>query len=161
MIMFHPRSRRERARDRAEAIDRVIEQVLTWPDVTMAPHQFDSVEFQLDGTEFGHLNRSGRLDVPFVRRIRNALVDEGAADAHPWVPNSGWLTFDVGGSDDADNAVYLLRLSYLYRTIVTRGGDVDFEALRRELDSLDLPRRLVDIYDSLLSRYLESTAHEA
>lgn len=161
MIMFHPRSRRERARDRAEAIDRVIEQVLTWPGVTMAPHQFDAVEFQLDDTEFGHLNRNGRLDVPFVRRIRNALVDEGAADVHPWVPNSGWLTYEVAGHDDTDHALYLLRLSYLYRTIVARGGDFDFEALRSELDGLGLSPRLAEVFDGLLSRRLESTANPA
>ena len=162
LILFQPGNKKERARERADAIDRVVLEVLAWPGVSMAPHQFDAVEFQLDGTEFGHLHRDGLLDVPFVRRIRNALVDDGDAAAHPWVPNSGWVTYQVQENADAEHALYLLRLSYLYRTIVSRGQRDDGQAtapdqLREELEALGLSRRLTEVYGSLLARWLEAT----
>jgi hypothetical protein len=76
------------------------------------------VEFQLFGIVFGQLHRDGRLEVPFVRRIRDALVEDGAARSHPWVPNSGWVVFEVSDREGADHAVFLLRLSYLCRAVM-------------------------------------------
>jgi hypothetical protein len=154
MIMFPPWSKRERARDRAAALDRIRSEVTSWPGVSMAPHQFDAVEFQLDGTEFGHLHRDGRMDVPFVRRIRNALVEGRDADVHPWVPDSGWVTFSVASGHDVDHALYLLHLSYLYRTIVSvRDGAVaTLETARGEVEALQLTGRLSDAFEDLLAR---------
>jgi hypothetical protein len=147
MINRYSKSRRERA----AAIDRVIEVVSSWPGVRLAPHQFDAVEFQLLGTEFGHLHRSGRLNVPFVRRLRDALVDDGSASAHPWVPNSGWITFEVHDEATAEHALFLLKLSYLHRVMVNRRIDVDPVWIRTELDSLQLGGRLAEVFATLRS----------
>jgi hypothetical protein len=164
MIMFNPRSKRAKRaqRDRADAIDRVISEVLKWPGVTMAPHQFDAVEFQLDGVEFGHLDRGGVLGVPFVRRIRNALVDRGEAVVNRWVPNSGWVAYKLSSDTDADHALRLLRLSYLYRTIaVGDGAGASVDDLRRELDALRLPRRIADLFESLIAHRLEEATSDS
>lgn len=167
MIMLLHRSGRKLARDRAEALDRILGHVAAWPGVSTAPHHFDAVEFQIDGTEFGHLHRSGVLSVPFVRRIRNALVDAGMADVHPWVPNSGWVTFEVRSMEDVEHAIRLLRLSYLYRAIAARhsreaeDGLPTPEEVRDELESLRLPSRLLGVYGGLLSRESEEAPQEA
>jgi len=156
MIMFPPWNRRERARDRAAALDRVLAEVTSWPGVTMAPHQFDAVEFQMDGTEFGHLHRDGRLDVPFVRRIRNALIDHSDASVHPWVPDSGWVTFTVASPRDADHALFLLRVAYLYRAIASRrlgeAGMPSLETARDGVEALGLQGRIADVFADLLAR---------
>lgn len=167
MIMLLHRSGRKLARDRAEALDRILGRVAAWPGVSTAPHHFDAVEFQIDGTEFGHLHRSGVLSVPFVRRIRNALVDAGMANVHPWVPNSGWVTFEVRSGEDVEHAVYLLRLSYLYRAIAKRhrreeeDGLPTLEEVRDELESLRVPPRVLGVYGGLLSRESEEAPQEA
>ena len=36
----------------------------------------------------------------FPRSIRDALLAEGLAEEHHWVPNSGWITFRVRSEDD-------------------------------------------------------------
>ena len=145
MLTFNSKSKRERA----AAIDRVIEVVTAWPGVRMAPRQFDAVEFRLGDVEFGHLHRSGRLDVPFLRRLRDALVDDGSAIVHPWVPNSGWITFDIQNDATAEHAIFLLKLSYLHRVIA--GGPVDADPgwVRGELEALGLGARIAEVFDTL------------
>jgi hypothetical protein len=159
-MVFNPRNRSVR-RERAEAIDRVIAEVTSWPGVTMAPHPFDAVEFHLEGVEFGRLDRDGVVDVPFVRRIRNALVDRGDVTVDRSVPNSGWVTYQITGGGGARRALRLLRLSYLYRTLAGRDAGAPPEDLRLELESLDLPARVADLFDKLLSRLPERAETDA
>jgi len=54
-----------------------------------------------------------RVDIPFPHPIRDALLAEGLAEEHRWVPNSGWITFRVRSDKDFHHAVWLMRLSYL------------------------------------------------
>lgn len=152
-IIMTPFSSKPRP-DRASAIDRVIEEVTSWPGVTMAPHPFDAVEFRLDGVEFGHLNREGRLDIPFVRRIRNALVDGGSVERDPSIPDSGWITFDVEDEAGARHAISLLKLSWIHRSIESGREDVDLLALRDELSRLELPGHVQSWFEDLMARRL-------
>jgi hypothetical protein len=115
----------------------------------MAPHPFDAVEFQLAGIEFGRLHRDGRLEVPFVRSVRNALVADGAAEIHPWVPNSGWTAFFVEDDETAAHAVFLLELAFLYRAATNPGLGVPDSWLREALHELKLTGRLSEVFDDL------------
>lgn len=141
-----------RRREREDAVERVLSEVRTWPGVTTAPHPFDAVEIQLGALEFGHMHRSGVLDIPFVRRLRNAVVDAGQASAHRWIPNSGWVTFEIRTAGDAAAALRLLRLSYLYRSIVAGGGELGYAAIEDELAVLDLEPRVREVFASILAR---------
>lgn len=144
-----PSSRHKHRRERAVAIDAVIEEVTSWPGVALAPHQFDAVEFQLAGAEFGVLHRDGRLDVPFVRRIRDALVNAGRAHSHPSVPNSGWTTFAVEDEDSVSGALFLLELAYLYRALSNPGLGVPDGWVHDALAALGLDGPLADAFDDL------------
>ncbi|MDH3197430.1 MAG: DUF5519 family protein [Candidatus Krumholzibacteria bacterium] len=137
MIQFSGRKKR-RALE-SEAVHRVVTEVETWPGVVTAPHQFGAVEFQLDGTEFGHIHRDGTLDVPFVRRLRNPLVAAGAVSRHRWVPNSGWVTLHVESDEDIERAVRLLRLSYLYRLILRPERPLGLDDIASEIEGIELP----------------------
>jgi hypothetical protein len=53
------------------------------------------------------------VDIPFPRNVRDALLADGLAEQHHWVPNSGWTTFHVRGEGDLEHALWLMRLSYL------------------------------------------------
>lgn len=127
-------------RDTARLVDRVIEQVAAWPYVTTEEHRFEGREFVLGPREVGHVHRWGIVDVPFTDRLRDALVEEETEEHHV-VPESGWTTLYIEGTDDVDRAVWLLRVSYLYHVNNlkrTPAGADKFEdiGVREELDEL-------------------------
>jgi hypothetical protein len=52
------------------------------------------------------------LDLPFPRHVRNELVEQGRAEVHHVLPDSGWVTFHIRRPDDLSRAIALLRLNY-------------------------------------------------
>jgi hypothetical protein len=86
--------------------------VSSWEGIREAPGNFGAVEFRLGKREIGHLHGNAWLDIPFPRRVRDELVDAGAAEPHHILPRSGWVTFRIRSAGDADRAVVLLRRSY-------------------------------------------------
>jgi hypothetical protein len=95
------------------------EQVAAWPDVSVHPHRFGGREFRFGNAELGHVHLGGTVDIPFPRAIRDALLADGLAEQHHWVPNSGWTTFHVRDEGDFQHALWLMRLSYLRYAIKT------------------------------------------
>jgi hypothetical protein len=59
------------------------------------------------------VHTGGIVDIPFPRLIRDALLAEGLAEEHHWVPNSGWTTFRIRSEECLSHALWLMRLSYL------------------------------------------------
>jgi hypothetical protein len=76
----------------------------------------------------------GVVDIPFPRAVRDALLAEGLAEEHRWVPNSGWTTLHVRTEADAKHALWLLRLSYLRYALKTAADpSLQFEQESAEL----------------------------
>ena len=86
--------------------------VSSWPGTSEAPHRFGGVEFKLGSRDIGHLHGDRLLDVPFTRKVHDALIAAGRAEPHHVLPQSGWISFRIGSNDDVDNAIALLRQSY-------------------------------------------------
>jgi|GEM_PF-2526754 len=124
-------------------IDRLVNEVGTWPGVSVEPHRFGGLEFNLDGSrEIGHIHRNGMLDIPFTRHIRDALIEAGRALPHHLLVDSGWSTYMLRDNDDYAGAAWLLRVSYLHSLITgnTRSGNtVDLDMVAEMLMLLDLP----------------------
>lgn len=97
----------------ASVLSTVKSEVASWPEVSVRPHQFVAQEFRYRKAEVGHVHLWGDVDIPFPRAIRDLLVENRLAAQHRWIPDSGWVTFHVGGRGDADRAIWLMRLSYL------------------------------------------------
>jgi Family of unknown function (DUF5519) len=89
------------------------EEVSAWRNISVHPHRFGGMEFQFGDAEVGHIHTNGIVDIPFPRSIRDALLEDGLAEEHHWVPNSGWTTFRIRSEQDFDHALWLMRLSYL------------------------------------------------
>ena len=102
--------------------------VSAWPRISVHPHRFGGREFLFGSAEVGHVHSGGVLDIPFPRSVRDALLSQGLAEEHRWVPNSGWVTFRIRSEQDVDHALWLMRLSYL----------------RYELKATPDPRKLFD-----------------
>ena len=139
----------------APPVEQLVNEVGEWPGITVGPHRFDAVEFLLGEREVGHVHRGGGvLDVNFPKRIRDALVEEGRAGEHHFVPNSGWTTYRVRDRDAVDGGRWLLRVAYLYLALTQRRkpvgqavlADVDVAA---ELDELGVSDRVRAVFENV------------
>lgn len=83
-----------------------------WPGVTVHPHRFGGVEFQLNGHELGHLHGGRQADLPFPVRVRQELVAAGQAEPHHILPETGWVTFYIHGTEDVPAMLALFRRNY-------------------------------------------------
>lgn len=102
-----------------QLLRRLEDTVASWPQVSVHSHRFGGREFRLAHAEVGHVHEGGIVDIPFPRAIRDALLSEGLAEKHHWVPNSGWITFRVRTEKDLQHAVWLMRLSYFRYALKT------------------------------------------
>ncbi len=88
------------------------EAVASWNGVSIGPHRFGGMEFRLGKRELGHLHGDVLLDIPFPRKVRDALIASSEARPHHILPHSGWVSFPIHQPDDVGRAIALLRRSY-------------------------------------------------
>src|SRR6266852_6226347 len=124
----------------------------TWPDVSVNSHRVGGREFRFGSAEVGHVHAGGIVDIPFPRAVRDALLAEGLAEEHRWVPNSGWTTFHVRDEGDLQHALWLMRLSYLRYALKTANDPRGM--LEHESEELGLSPHLT----SLLQQHLPTKA---
>ena len=118
---------------RREMIEQVVAAVASWQGVESAPHRFGGVEWRLGRVEIGHAHTFGLVDIPYTRAIRDVLIEQGRAEPHHILPETGWISFYVNEEADIERAIWLARLSYIHKGLRRLPG-VDFEALIEPLD---------------------------
>lgn len=91
---------------------RIEDEVSSWPEVEKRPHQFNGVEFRVNGHEIGHLHSERLADLPFPVRMRKELVASGKARVHHVLPQTGWVSYPITREDDVEGALELFRLNY-------------------------------------------------
>lgn len=124
-------------------------EVASWPGVSVHPHRFGGREFRFGKAEIGHAHMGGVVvDIPFPRAMRDALLAEGLAEEHHWVPNSGWTTFRVRREEQMQQAIWLMRLSYARYAI--KNANAAREVFEEESRRLALR----EPFRSLLERFL-------
>jgi hypothetical protein len=114
-----------------ESLNHIQNSVTIWQDVHLVPHRFGGVQFQWHTVEIGHVHQNGMVDIPFTRKLRELLVAQGYTDIHHFLPDTGWTSFYIGKNGDAQQAINLLRLSYVQK--VHRRTTLD---IAQELDAL-------------------------
>ena len=87
------------------------QEVTSWPGVTAQEHRFGGVEFQFDNHEIGHMHGGSLADLPFPVRVGKELVAAGRASVHHVLPDSGWVSYYLHGSDDVPAVIELFRLN--------------------------------------------------
>jgi Family of unknown function (DUF5519) len=138
-----------------QLLKKLEEIVAAWPGITVHTHRFGGREFRLGNAEVGHMHECGLVDIPFPRSIRDALLAEGLAEAHRWVPDSGWATFFARSDKDLQHAEWLMRLSYFRYALKTAADPHKlFAEASREL-------QLTARFNELLEQFLPATKHEA
>ena len=81
-------------------IESIKKEILSWLDVTAAPHRFGGFEFRLNKRETGHIHGDKLADLLFPMHTRNKLVNSGHASPHHILPQSGWVSFWIKGEKD-------------------------------------------------------------
>lgn len=99
---------------------RVMEEVRRWPGVEMHPHASpsepgaeDGIEFRLYGRQFGHMHQDCGVHIAFTKALKETVIKEQLAEPLDVAPRSGWTMFNPTILNDADRAIWLLRLNYI------------------------------------------------
>lgn len=128
--------------------------VSRWPGVAVDSHdRGGGREFTLDGREIGHVHRGELVDIPFTERVRDILITENRAEKHHVLPDSGWVSYRVQSDEDVEEALWLLRIAYLYRVITSQKREEHSEAetvdIETALAELDMGGALEDVFDEM------------
>jgi hypothetical protein len=135
-----------------ELVNQLIDQISAWPGVSVQPHRFGGKEFCFGHAEIGHIHKGAILDIPMPRSIHDALLQEGLADKHHWVPDSGWITFRIHDQQGLKHALWLARLSYLrYALKSSTDPRAEFE---RERAALQLTPRFAELLEKFVPGHL-------
>ena len=94
------------------ARDAIANAVLSWDGMAAAPHRFGGTEYRLGTREIGHIHGDHMLDIPFPKKVRDAVVAAGRAEPHHLLPETGWISFYLRQPADVDRAIALLSDSY-------------------------------------------------
>jgi hypothetical protein len=126
------------------------DEVARWPEVSVSYHRFGGLEFRIARAELGHIHEDGTVDIPFSRAIHDVLLAEGLASEHHWVPDSGWVTFDIRNGADLQHALWLMRLSYVRHAMKTAAHPEQF--LEQESKALKPSPELMSLLEKLSAR---------
>ena len=94
------------------AQETITQAVTSWEGVRAQPHRFGGVEYVMGTREIGHIHGDHLVDIPFPKKVRDALVLAGRAHAHHVLPESGWVSFYLRKPEDVREAIALLAESY-------------------------------------------------
>ena len=86
--------------------------VMSWAGITKHRHRYGGTEWRLGRREIGHMHGNWLVDIPFPKKIRDAVVSAGEAEAHHILPDSGWVSFYLRQPADIEQAIKLLHRSF-------------------------------------------------
>jgi hypothetical protein len=122
--------------------------VSAWPQISVHAHRFGGREFRFGSAEVGHVHEGGIVDIPFPRSVRDALLAEGLAEEHRWVPNWAGSRFTSETKKTSTTPVWLLRLSYLRYAM--KAAPDPCELFDRQSQELDLSPHFRSLLEPLL-----------
>ncbi len=92
-----------------ESIEREVE---GWPGITTGDTGRGGLQFSYGRVELGHLHGNSFADLPFPKKVRDGLIEQGQASVHDPLPNSGWVRRRMDGPGDVEAVIELFRMNY-------------------------------------------------
>lgn len=86
--------------------------VMSWAGATKHRHRYGGTEWRLGRREIGHIHGNWLVDIPFPKKVRDAVVSAGEAETHHILPDSGWVSFYLHQPADIERAIKLLSRSF-------------------------------------------------
>ncbi len=131
--------------DREAFALKVIDEVRRWPGVEMRPHashheagESDGVEFRLYGRQIGHIHGDCGVHLSLTKALKATVLREQLAEPLDDASTAGWTKFEPISCDDAEHAIWLLRLNYvrLKRQRMTPNAAAASDLLREHQEAL-------------------------
>ena len=141
-----------------EGLRTLAAEVSAWSSISIHPHRFGGREFRFGHAEVGHVHTGGIVDISFPRSIHDALLAEGPAGGHRWVPDSGWVTFHGRNAKGLGHALWLGRLAYVRNTPKTSSDP--HKLLERESEELHLSLRFKSLLEPFVSKNTRAVSTE-
>lgn len=99
---------------------RMMKEIRRWPGVQIRPHlnplaedADDGVEFRLYGRQIGHVHHDCAVHVSLTRALKEMVIEQGLALPLMQAGSPGWVAFVPEIPEDAQRAIWLLRLNYV------------------------------------------------
>jgi len=99
---------------------RLMKEVRRWPGVQMRTHlnplaedSDDGIEFRLYGRQVGHVHHDCSVHVSLTRALKETVVEQGLALPLMQAGSPSWVAFAPEIPEDAQRAIWLLRLNYV------------------------------------------------
>jgi hypothetical protein len=93
--------------------ERITDEVTSWPGVQAGPGRRGEFAFKVGRAEIGHLHGDRAAHFVFPKEVWAQLVAEGRVTDHPVFPGrQGPAARGIGGADDVDDVIALMRLNY-------------------------------------------------
>jgi len=96
----------------SNAQKKITQTLTSWEGVSTAPHRFGGVEYRLGTRELGHIHGDHLVDIPFPKKVRDEVVNDGFAEPHHILPETGWVSLTLREEGDVQKAIALLQRSY-------------------------------------------------
>lgn len=101
-----------------ELTDEIESVVSEWDGVTSSLHKYGGLQFNYGNREIGHIHSNGLVDIFFDRKKKKELLAIGMAEEHHVFKNSGWVSLYIKTEADMNNAILLLKMSYLTKELI-------------------------------------------
>jgi hypothetical protein len=99
---------------------RLMKEVRRWPGVQMRTHvnplaedSDDGIEFRLYGRQIGHVHHDCSVHVSLTRALKATVIEQGLALPLVQAGSPSWVAFVPEVPEDAQRAIWLLRLNYV------------------------------------------------
>ncbi len=86
--------------------------VMAWEGVEGEAHFGNGRLYRVGQREVGHIHGDDLVDIPFPKKVHDAVIAAGRADIHHVLPESGWVCVYLRQSEDVQTAIDLLKVSY-------------------------------------------------
>ncbi len=96
-------------------MDDIENEVCQWEGITVTNHKYGGIQFNKHGHEIGHIHGNGMMDIPFNRKLKLQLIEQGRVEDHHTLKDTGWSSFEINTLADKDRAIGLLREAYELR----------------------------------------------
>jgi hypothetical protein len=91
----------------------IVDEVTSWPGVTVGPGRFGALALKLGRREIGHLHGDHAAHFSFPKDVWAELMAQGRIVPHPVFPDKeGPAARGIDGDDDVRDVIELLRLNY-------------------------------------------------
>ncbi|MEA2429003.1 MAG: hypothetical protein QOF37_2631 [Thermoleophilaceae bacterium] len=91
----------------------IIDEVTSWPGVTVEPGRFGALALKLGRREIGHLHGDHAAHFSFPKGVWAELMEQGRIVPHPVFPDrEGPAARRIEGDGDVREVIELMRLNY-------------------------------------------------